>query len=306
MRRLLGAAAARHAARRADALGDRVASCSRAVPPRSTRTARRACGPSCSSLGLPVLGICYGMQAMARELGGRVEGAEVGEFGRTELRVTEPGRLLGGLPGRAELLDEPPRHRLRARRPGFTALASSPASPVAAFESVERGPLRDPVPSRGRPHAARDRHPQELPLRDLRLRGLLESRLDHRGAGRAGARAGRRRPGDLRAVGRRRLLDRGADRAPGGGRAADLRVRRPRADAQERERAGRGGVPRSLPRTARARRRRRALPREARRGGRPGAEAPHHRRGVHPRVRGGGRRSSKERASSCRGRSTRT
>src|SRR5690606_40444352 len=34
-------------------------------------------------LGVPVLGICYGMQAMARALGGRVEGAEAGEFGRS-------------------------------------------------------------------------------------------------------------------------------------------------------------------------------------------------------------------------------
>ena len=36
-------------------------------------------------LGVPVLGICYGMQAMVLELGGRVEGAEVGEFGRSRL-----------------------------------------------------------------------------------------------------------------------------------------------------------------------------------------------------------------------------
>src|SRR5947209_10284353 len=38
-------------------------------------------------LGVPVLGICYGMQLLARELGGRVEGAEVGEFGRSQLNV---------------------------------------------------------------------------------------------------------------------------------------------------------------------------------------------------------------------------
>ncbi|MFZ0974964.1 MAG: gamma-glutamyl-gamma-aminobutyrate hydrolase family protein, partial [Solirubrobacteraceae bacterium] len=49
-------------------------------------------------LGVPVLGICYGMQLIARELGGRVEGAEVGEFGRSELTVAEPGRLLAGTP----------------------------------------------------------------------------------------------------------------------------------------------------------------------------------------------------------------
>src|SRR3954452_14987296 len=44
-------------------------------------------------LGVPVLGICYGMQAMVLELGGRVEGASVGEFGRSRLQVTEHGRL---------------------------------------------------------------------------------------------------------------------------------------------------------------------------------------------------------------------
>src|SRR2546426_1932421 len=49
-------------------------------------------------LGVPVLGICYGMQAIARELGGRVERAEGGEFGRTDLQLREPGRLMAGLP----------------------------------------------------------------------------------------------------------------------------------------------------------------------------------------------------------------
>ena len=89
-------------------------------------------------LGVPVLGICYGMQAMALELGGRVEGARVGEFGRTRLTLSEPGRLLAGLPGEQtcwmshrDAVTEPP--------PGFRALARSPESPVAALENVGRG-----------------------------------------------------------------------------------------------------------------------------------------------------------------------
>jgi GMP synthase (glutamine-hydrolysing) len=89
-------------------------------------------------LGIPVLGICYGMQLLASSLGGKVEGAEVGEFGRSELTVREPGRLLAGLPkeqtcwmSHRDTVFEPP--------PGFTALASSTASPVAALEDVERG-----------------------------------------------------------------------------------------------------------------------------------------------------------------------
>ncbi len=89
-------------------------------------------------LGVPVLGICYGMQLIARELGGRVESAEVGEFGRSELAVTEAGRLLAGTPPEQSCWMSH-RDTVFAPPPGFTALASSTASPVAAFESTERG-----------------------------------------------------------------------------------------------------------------------------------------------------------------------
>jgi GMP synthase (glutamine-hydrolysing) len=89
-------------------------------------------------LGVPVLGICYGMQLIARELGGRVEGAEVGEFGRSELTVAEPGRLLAGTPARQSCWMSH-RDTVFAPPPGFSALASSTSSPVAAFESTERG-----------------------------------------------------------------------------------------------------------------------------------------------------------------------
>ena len=47
-------------------------------------------------LGVPVLGICYGMQAMVLELGGRVEGAEVGEFGRSRLTRRRARAAAGG------------------------------------------------------------------------------------------------------------------------------------------------------------------------------------------------------------------
>jgi len=89
-------------------------------------------------LGVPVLGICYGMQLLASELGGRVEGAEVGEFGRSELTVTEPGGLLAGLPA-TQTCWMSHRDTVYEAPPGFRALASSTGSPVAALESPERG-----------------------------------------------------------------------------------------------------------------------------------------------------------------------
>src|SRR5690242_5701552 len=89
-------------------------------------------------LGIPVLGICYGMQLLARELGGRVEGAEVGEFGRSELSVSQTGRLLAGTPDEQTCWMSH-RDTVFSAPPGFAALASSTASPVAAFESPDRG-----------------------------------------------------------------------------------------------------------------------------------------------------------------------
>jgi GMP synthase (glutamine-hydrolysing) len=90
-------------------------------------------------LDIPILGICYGMQVMVHELGGRVEGAEAGEFGRAELTLrNDGGRLLSGLPetqtcwmSHRDAVFEPPE--------GFTPLASTPGSPVAACEFPDRG-----------------------------------------------------------------------------------------------------------------------------------------------------------------------
>jgi GMP synthase (glutamine-hydrolysing) len=89
-------------------------------------------------LGIPVLGICYGMQLMVHELGGRVEQAPAGEFGRSQLTLRDGGgSLLDGLPteqqcwmSHRDTVYEPP--------PGFSALASSTESPVAAVEDTER------------------------------------------------------------------------------------------------------------------------------------------------------------------------
>jgi GMP synthase (glutamine-hydrolysing) len=94
--------------------------------------------PELLELGIPVLGICYGMQAMVLELGGRVEAAQVGEFGRSQLTVAEHGRLLEGLPAEQSCWMSH-RDTVFAPPPGAAALASSSESPVAAFEDLGRG-----------------------------------------------------------------------------------------------------------------------------------------------------------------------
>jgi GMP synthase (glutamine-hydrolysing) len=94
--------------------------------------------PELLALGVPVLGICYGMQAMVLELGGRVEGAEVGEFGRSRLTVTRHGRLLRDTPAEQSCWMSH-RDTVYEAPPGFTALAASTESPVAAVEHAERG-----------------------------------------------------------------------------------------------------------------------------------------------------------------------
>ena len=88
-------------------------------------------------LGVPVLGICYGMQLLVHELGGRVEQADVGEFGRSDLHVAEGGVLLAGMPSKQTCWMSH-RDTVYEAPPGFTALASSSSSPVAAVEDAQR------------------------------------------------------------------------------------------------------------------------------------------------------------------------
>jgi GMP synthase (glutamine-hydrolysing) len=94
---------------------------------------------------VPVLGICYGMQTMAAQLGGAVESGRVREFGYAEVRAQGHGRLLSNIQDRANaeghgLLDVWMSHgdKVTALPPGFTVMASNPATPIAAMMDESR------------------------------------------------------------------------------------------------------------------------------------------------------------------------
>src|SRR5690606_38511213 len=96
-----------------------------------------AVDPDLFEAGVPVLGICYGFQAMAQALGGRVDRTGSGEYGGTHVDVERTGVLLTGLPSEQSVWMS---HgdAVHDAPPGLEVLATTPGSPVAAFEDVER------------------------------------------------------------------------------------------------------------------------------------------------------------------------
>jgi GMP synthase (glutamine-hydrolysing) len=95
--------------------------------------------PGLFGLGIPVLGICYGQQAMARALGGTVERTGVREYGRTTVALeSQPGILLSDL-SPEETVWMSHSDTVTGAPPGFTVTARSAATPVAAMEAPDRG-----------------------------------------------------------------------------------------------------------------------------------------------------------------------
>ncbi len=88
--------------------------------------------------GVPTLGICYGHQAMALALGGRVAQTGTAEYGRTTLSVTTRGVLFDGLPV-AQSVWMSHGDAVADAPPGFVVTAVTDATPVAAFEDTARG-----------------------------------------------------------------------------------------------------------------------------------------------------------------------
>jgi len=96
-----------------------------------------ALDPAIYDSGVPILGICYGAQLVAEQLGGTVARTGRGEYGRTALTVTGASPLFADWPATSEVwmshadaITEPP--------PGFVATASSADAPVAAFQDPQR------------------------------------------------------------------------------------------------------------------------------------------------------------------------
>jgi GMP synthase (glutamine-hydrolysing) len=87
--------------------------------------------------GVPTLGICYGAQLLALELGGKVERTDVSEFGKTDLHAEE-SKLFADLP-RDQTCWMSHRDTVTAPPAGATTVAGSPSTPVAAFEDEARG-----------------------------------------------------------------------------------------------------------------------------------------------------------------------
>ncbi|HVV68054.1 MAG TPA: glutamine-hydrolyzing GMP synthase [Gammaproteobacteria bacterium] len=96
-------------------------------------------------LGCPVLGICYGMQTMAAQLGGEVESSTQREFGYAQVEVQGHSSLLSGIEdhtgaGHVPLLDVWMSHgdKVITLPPGFNCIASSKNSPLAGMANEER------------------------------------------------------------------------------------------------------------------------------------------------------------------------
>jgi GMP synthase (glutamine-hydrolysing) len=97
-------------------------------------------------LGIPVLGICYGMQTMAQQLGGKVASGQTREFGYAEVRAHGHTRLLNDLadfttPEGHGMLKVWMSHgdKVVDMPPGFSVMASTPSCPIAGMADEARG-----------------------------------------------------------------------------------------------------------------------------------------------------------------------
>ena len=99
-----------------------------------------AANPAIFAAKVPVLGICYGEQTMAQELGGTVESGHHREFGRAQLEVKQPSALFDGVwqPGDRKQVWMSHGDRVTKLPPGFSVIATSENAPFAAISDEAR------------------------------------------------------------------------------------------------------------------------------------------------------------------------
>ncbi len=91
-------------------------------------------------MGIPILGICYGMQTMTEQLGGKVLSSSHREFGYAQINFDHKSQLFDGIDEEDHLLDVWMSHgdRVEDLPHGFTSLANSENSPLAAICNIEK------------------------------------------------------------------------------------------------------------------------------------------------------------------------
>ena len=186
---------------------------------------------------VPVLGICYGIQLMAHELGGEVLPSDHREYGPAAISISAADGLFAGLEREQPVwMSHGDQHRAAAGRasppPRRRSRRRAPASPIPRAACTASSSTRRWCTRRTVATILRNFVIGVAGARPTWTAGNFIDTTD-----RPGSRAGRRRARDLRAVGWRRLGSRGHARAPRDRRPADLHLRRPRPDAQARVRA---------------------------------------------------------------------
>ena len=244
--------------------------------------------------GLPLLGICYGCNLIARDLGGEVAPTDLREYGAAELAIDDPGLLLRGLSGTLPIWMSHGDQVLRLP-PGFANHGHTANAPFAAFADA------------GQRIWGIQFHPEVAHTRDgmTILKNFLFDIAGLQGTWtprsvvddaieRVRAQVGRR-AGHLRALGRRRLGGGGDAGPPRGRGAAHLRLRRQRPASPRRGGDGAGRAPRQPGHLDPPRAGGRAVPGRAGRGHRARAEAEGDRGRVHRGLRGGGAAAGRHR-----------
>ncbi len=94
------------------------------------------CDPAIYTSGIPILGICYGMQMLTLALGGHVKASDLKEYGRTEIEIVKENKLFEGLPEK-ETVWMSHGDQVSELPPHFDVIAKSSTCPFAAIENTE-------------------------------------------------------------------------------------------------------------------------------------------------------------------------